>query len=297
MAYVPTYHNVSVSPSGLGDFNINYIEAGSKDHPTVLLLHGFPSSSNQFRDLIPLISNEYHVLAPDLPGYGLTESPKDLKYTFDNLTAAISAWLVALKITKYAVYIFDYGAPVGLRLMMQNPDHVKAIISQNGNAYNEGFGHPFWDPIEKLWSTSNGEEERTWLRENYLSLPPTKYQYTEGFAKDDLPLVNPLAWHTDYNFNLKGKENQERQLDLFYDYRTNPDIYPKVHEYFKKSQIPVLAVWGKNDPIFIPPGAEAFKKDLPNAEVHFVDAGHFALEAKRWDIAKYMLAFLKKVKF
>ena len=294
-SYAPTYHNISVAPSGLGNFTINYVEAGSSQLPTVVLLHGFPSSTTQFRDFIPLISNDYHVLAPDLPGFGLTTSPQDLSYTFDNLTAAISAWLVALNVTSYVVYVFDYGAPVGLRLALKNPDHVKAIITQNGNAYNEGFGHPFWDPIMALWNSSNSVKDRDFLRENFLTVDTTRYQYTAGVPERDIPLINPATWHSDYLMNLAGKENQEHQLDLFYDYRTNPEIYPNVHEYFRKSQVPLLAVWGKGDPAFIPPGAEAFKQDLPDAEVTFVDAGHFALETKRWEIAQTMLKFLKRI--
>lgn len=297
MASKPSFHNLDVSVKGLGDFNINYLEAGSPEKPTILLLHGFASTSNQYRDLIPLLSHSYHILAPDLPGFGLTTSPKDLKYTFDNLTAAISAWLSALRITKYAVYIFDYGAPTGLRLALQNPDHVKAIISQNGNAYMEGFGEQFWAPIVKLWDTQNGSEAREWLRENYLSLGTTKFQYFMGQNEKDHHLINPLTWHIDYHLNLEGKEKQDIQLDLFYDYRTNKDIYPQFHEYFKKSQVPLLAVWGKGDPCFIHPGAEAFKKDLPDAEIHLLDAGHFALETKRWEIADIMLKFLSKAGF
>lgn len=295
--YKPTFHNVDVAVKGLGDFKINYIEAGSPHASTILLLHGFPSSANQYRDLIPLLSGDYHVLAPDMPSYGATTSPKDMKYTFDNLTAVISAWLDTLKINSYAVYIFDYGAPVGLRLALQKPDHVKAIISQNGNAYNEGFGEEFWAPIVKLWKSDNGSEARDWLRENYLSLGTTKFQYHMGVPEQDYPLINPMTWNTDYLFNLAGKENQDRQLDLFYDYRTNKDIYPKFHEYFRKTQVPLLAVWGKGDPCFVYPGAEAFKKDLPDAEIHLLDAGHFALETVRWEIAKLMLEFLGKVQF
>lgn len=293
----PSFHNLDVSVKALGDFKINYIEAGSKDKPTVLLLHGFASTSNQYRDLIPMLSEKYHILAPDLPGFGLTDSPKDLSYTFDNLTAAISAWLSALKVERYAVYIFDYGAPVGLRLALQNPSHIAAIISQNGNAYMEGFGEQFWAPIVKLWDTQNGSEAREWLRENYLSLETTRYQYFMGQNEKNMHLVNPATWHWDWHINLEGKEKQDRQLDLFYDYRTNKDIYPQFHEYFRKSKVPLLAVWGKGDPCFVFPGAEAFKKDLPHAEVHGIDAGHFALETKRGEIAELMLKFLENVKF
>ncbi len=294
----PTYHDLAVQPSGLGKFSIHYIEAGEPTNPTVLLLHGFPSSSTQYRNLIPLLSDDYHVLAPDLPGYGLTQSPPDLAYTFDNLTAAISAWLIALNIESYAVYVFDYGAPVAWRLALANPDHIKAIISQNGNAYDAGFGHPFWTPIEKLWhNESNSLEDRDWLRDNYLTIPGTKGQYYTGFPEKDHELVNPVQYMTDYLMNLKGRENQERQLDLFFDYRTNLPLYPKVQQWFRESQVPLLACWGKNDVIFVWPGAEAFKRDLPEAEIHALDAGHFALETKRWEVARLIKAFLKKNKF
>jgi pimeloyl-ACP methyl ester carboxylesterase len=291
--YIPSYHHLSVTPNGLGTFDINYIEAGAPTLPTILLLPGFPSSSTQYRDFIPLLSANYHVLAPDLPGFGLTKSPADLKYTFDNLTAAISAWLAALNITSYAVYIFDYGAPVAHRLALANPEHVKAIISQNGNSYDAGFGHPFWDPIMALWKNDNSTN-REFLRDNILTLATTKYQYTQGVPEEDYCLINPVQWTSDYLMNLVGKENQDHQLDLFHDYRTNVDLYPKVHEYFRKSQVPLLAVWGKGDPAFIPPGAEAYKTDLPHAEVHLLDAGHFALETKRWEIARIMIDFLSR---
>ena len=175
--YIPAYHRKTVTANGLGDFAINYVEAGSPESPTLLLLHGYPSSSTQFRDFIPLVSHKYHVLAPDLPGFGLTTSPESMRYTFDNLTAAIRAWLDALKVTSYAIYIFDYGAPVGLRLALQQPEQVKAIISQNGNAYIEGFGKSFWEPVENLWNSANSTEAREFLRNNFITLEGTKFQY------------------------------------------------------------------------------------------------------------------------
>lgn len=293
--YVPTYHQLDVKPDGSSTIGINYVEAGDTNLPTVLLLHGFPSDISQFRDLIPMLSNDYHVLAPDLPGFGLTTYPEDFVFTFDNLARAIRAWLTALKINSYAMYIFDYGAPVGLRLALEKPDEVKSIIAQNGNAYDAGFGHPFWDPIEVLWASENGQAARDQLRSTVLTLEITNYQYTAGVPDDDKSLINMDQPRTDYLANIAGKKNQENQLDLFYDYRTNKAMYPKFHEYFRKSQVPLLAVWGKGDPAFIPPGAEAYKKDLPNAEVHFVDSGHFALETKRWEIAAVMLNFWKKI--
>ncbi|KAK5737175.1 hypothetical protein LTR17_006958 [Elasticomyces elasticus] len=294
----PSYHDLAVDTS-LGNASVHYIKAGSVSKPTVLLLHGFPSSSNQFRDLVPLLSDSYHVLAPDLPGFGLTKVSEDFVYTFDALTTIIAAWLVALNITRYAVYIFDYGAPVGLRLALQNPDHIAAIISQNGNAYDSGFGQPFWEPIMALWNETNpnSEADRDTLREFYLQIGGTDYQYTTGVPEGDLKLVNPVAAQIDYYLNLEGRRKQDIQLDLFYDYRNTPPLYLKVQEYFRKSQVPLLAAWGKGDPVFIPPGAEDFKKDLPDAEIHLLDAGHFALETKRWEIAGLIKKFLKTVKF
>ena len=286
-----TYSNVTV-PDGS---NVSYVSAGASHLPTILLLHGFPSSNNQFRNLIPLLSPTHHVIAPDLPGFGLTTTPANYSFTFDNLASTIAAFLVALNITKYSMYIFDYGAPTGLRIALQTPQAITSIISQNGNAYDEGFGHPFWDPIFALWNSSDATPEREVLRGNVLTLAGTKMQYTTGVPEADLPLIDPNDYTYDYLVNVAGPENQNRQVDLFYDYRTNPQIYPKFHEYFRKSQVPLLAIWGKGDPSFIPPGAEAFKKDLPNAIVEFVDAGHFALETKLGEIAAATLRFLKGV--
>ena len=286
-----TYHSIAVD----GGVNVSYAEAGAASALTVLLLHGFPSSSNQYRNLIPLLADKYHVLAPDYPGFGTTTYPADYKFDFAAFTNTISAFLQALNITSYAIYIFDYGAPVGLRLALQDPDAVKAIISQNGNAYIEGFGHPFWDPIFQLWKSGNASSDREVLRENGLTLEATKAQYTIGFPDKDLPLVDPVSYHYDYLANLQGKANQDRQIDIFYDYRTNVDLYPRFQEYFRERQVPLLAIWGKGDVIFIPPGAEAFKRDLPNAVVKFVDAGHFALETKVDEIAKEVRGFLEKI--
>ncbi|KAK5690658.1 hypothetical protein LTS12_028800, partial [Elasticomyces elasticus] len=204
----------------------------------------------------------------------------DFVYTFDNLTTIIATWLLALNITRYAVYIFDYGAP-------------------NGDAYDSGFGYPFWRPIMALWNESNpnSEADRDTLRSFYLQIGGTNYQYTTNVPGEDQMLINPVAAQIDYHLNLEGTENQNRQLDLFYDYRNNLPFYLKVHEYFRTSQVPLLAAWGKGDPAFIPSGAEDFKKDLPNAQIYLLDAGHFALETKRWEIARLMKEFLKTVHF
>ena len=290
LSYPSTYNNIAVSPNT----TVSYISAGSPTLPTLLLLHGFPSSSNQFRNLVPLLSTTYHVLAPDLPGFGLTTYPSDYAFTFDNLSLTISAFLTALNIISYAMYIFDYGAPVGLRLALANPSSIKAIISQNGNAYVEGLGHPFWDPIEALWADPSPQNYEI-VRKGVLTLEATVYQYTTGVPSDDLPLVNPAAYTYDYLKNLQTPADQDRQLALFYDYRTNVAKYPAFQAYFRESQVPLLAVWGKNDPAFVPAGAEAFKRDLPRAEVRFVDAGHFALETKVEEIAEETLKFLKRI--
>lgn len=290
LSYPATYNNLTLTPN----INISYISAGSPTLPTLLLLHGFPSSSNQFRNLIPLLSSTYHVLAPDLPGFGLTTYPPDYDFTFDNLALTISSFLTALNIATYAVYIFDYGAPVGLRLALANPSSVKAIISQNGNAYVEGFGHPFWDPIEAIWADPSPKNYET-VRNGVLTLGATAYQYTAGVPPQDLPLIDPAAYTYDYLKNIQTTADQDRQLALFYDYRTNVAKYPAFQAYFRESQVPLLAVWGKGDPAFVPAGAEGFKKDLPKAEVKFLDAGHFALETKVEEIAEETLRFLKKV--
>ena len=286
LPYPSTYNNITLTPNT----TVSYISAGSPTLPTLLLLHGFPSSSNQFRNLIPRLSATYHVLAPDLPGFGLTTYPSDYDFTFDNIALTISAFLTALNIATYAMYIFDYGAPVGLRLALANPSSIKAIISQNGNAYVEGLGHPFWDPIEALWAEPSTQNYEV-VRSDVLTLEATAYQYTAGVPPDDLPLVDPAAYTYDFLKNVQTQADQERQLALFYDYRTNVAKYPAFQAYFRESQVPLLAVWGKNDPSFVPAGAEAFKKDLPRAEV-FVDAGHFALETKVEEIAAETLKFL-----
>ena len=286
-----TYHNVTLPDST----SIAYITAGSPFSPPLLLLHGFPSSNNQFRTLIPLLSPTHHVIAPSLPGFGLTTTPPNYTFTFASLTHTISLFLCALNLTTYSAYIFDYGAPIALRLALENPASITAIISQNGNAYEEGFGHPFWDPIMATWKSNDSASDCAVLRDNALTPAFTKFQYTAGVPAADLPLIDPNTYTLDYPQNLATPEQKEHQLDLLYNYRTNVDLYPKFHEYFRKSQVPLLAIWGKGDPAFIPPGAEAFKRDLPEAKVVFVDAGHFALETKVGEIAKKVRGFLREV--
>jgi len=270
--------------------NVFYREAGLPSNKTILLLHGYPTSSHQFRNLIPILAEKYHVLAPDLPGFGFTVPPKDYIYTFDNIAETIATWIneIPNAPSKYAIYIFDYGAPTGLRLALKNPSAVTAIVTQNGNAYVEGLGDS-WGPIQKYW-TSGSPADREAI--NFLvTFDITKWQYTDG-AKDP-SIIQPEAYTLDQAL-LDRPGNADIQLDLFYDYRNNVDMYPKFHAYFKKSQVPLLAVWGKNDKFFIPAGAEAYKRDLPDAEVHLLDAGHFALETNLEEIAGLMLAFLER---
>lgn len=268
-----------------------YREAGGPKRPTLLLLHGFPTSSHMFRDLIPLLSDQYHVVAPDLPGFGFTRSPADFKYSFDSLAGVIGGFVDALKLKRYAIYVFDYGAPVGFRLALAKPERVAAIISQNGNAYEEGLSTG-WNPIQAYWREPT-PEHRNALRQ-FLSPETTKWQYVHG-VKDE-SLVAPESYTLDLAL-MARPGNDEIQLDLFLDYASNVALYPKFQEYFRKQQPPFLAAWGNQDPFFLPPGAEAFKRDNPKAEVHFFDTGHFALETHASEIAETMRRFLAKVTF
>jgi pimeloyl-ACP methyl ester carboxylesterase len=290
-AMSPTTSTAFVEANGAQVF---YRQAGptSSSAPAILLLHGFPSSSHQFRNLIPLLAAKgYRVIAPDLPGYGFTTVPKDYVHSFDNLGTTIDAFASALALQKYAIYIFDYGAPTGLRLALKNPDKVVAIISQNGNAYEEGLGADFWAPVQKYWA-SGAKEDREALR-GLLEFESTKWQYTYGSPNADR--VQPEAYALDQAL-MDRVGNKEIQLDLFYDYRNNLGLYPKFQEYLRKSKVPVLAIWGKNDIIFVPAGAEAFKKDVEKLEIKFVDSGHFAIETNETEFAESIAAFLKKYK-
>ncbi|KAF7861952.1 hypothetical protein EAF04_007833 [Stromatinia cepivora] len=276
--------------------NIFYREAGPSDAPTLLLLHGFPSSSHQYRNLIPLLSKKYHILAPDLPGFGFTEIPesRNYKYTFDSLTTSIESFLNKLNVQKYSIYIFDYGAPVGLRLALRHPDAIQSIISQNGNAYTEGLGG-FWAPLQKMWAAKTPEDLATSKEpvKSIMSLDSTKWQYITGTPASHLHKIAPESYTLDYAL-LSRPGNAEIQLDLFYDYRTNLDFYPEFQKFFRDSNVPILAVWGKNDDIFVPAGAEAFKRDCRNLVVEFLDAGHFALETNVEEIADAILRFKEK---
>jgi len=280
-----TYCNALVNGS-----NIFYRESGPKDAPKILLLHGFPTSSHVFRNLIPALADSYHVVAPDLPGFGFSDAPnrKHFSYTFENLSKVIDSFTQAIGIHRFAIYVFDYGAPVGFRLALAHPEQITAIISQNGNAYEEGLSEG-WNPIQKYWKEPNAENRAT-LRQ-FLAPEATKWQYVHGVA--DQSLVAPEAYQLDSAL-LARPGNDEIQLDLFLDYASNVALYPKFQEYLRTRKPPLLAVWGKNDPFFLPPGAEAFKRDNPSAEVHFYETGHFALETHVAEIAAAIRDFLAR---
>jgi pimeloyl-ACP methyl ester carboxylesterase len=268
---------------------IFYREAGDAAAPVLLLLHGFPTSSFMFRDLILRLADSYRVIAPDLPGFGFTEVPEKRKYTysFDALAGTVQAFTDALGLTRYAIYVFDYGAPTGFRLAMGHPERVTAIISQNGNAYEEGLGDA-WGPIRTYWSAPTAENREV-IRKAILNLEGTRWQYTHGVANPEN--VPPESYTLDTAL-LERPGNKDIQLDLFLDYASNVKLYPKFQEYLRKSKPPLLAIWGKNDPFFIPAGAEAYRKDLPNAQVQFLDTGHFATETHSVEIAAAIKEFL-----
>ncbi len=270
--------------------SIFYREAGDRTRPSVLLLHGFPSSSSMFRDLIPTLAERYHVIAPDLPGFGASDMPLPdaFTYTFDNLAAVMEAFLTAIDVQKFSVYVQDYGAPVGFRLFEAKPERVEGFIIQNGNAYEEGLS-PFWEPLRALWRT-NGDAERDALRD-FLKIDGTKWQYLDGEPQPEL--ISPDAWRID-QYLLDRPGNDEIQFQLFYDYRTNPERYAGWHALFRAHQPPALIVWGKNDTIFPAEGALAYRRDLENVELHLLDGGHFALESHGPFIAEKMLAFLAR---
>jgi pimeloyl-ACP methyl ester carboxylesterase len=267
---------------------IFYREAGPAAAPSVLLLHGFPTSSHMFRNLIPALADSYHVVAPDLPGFGFSDIPdrKKFLYTFENLAKAISTFTETIGLQRFAIYVFDYGAPIGLRLALAHPERVTAIISQNGNAYAEGLSDG-WNPIQKYWQEQT-PQNRAALRD-FLKPEATKWQYVHGVQ--DESQVAPESYTLDSAL-LARPGNDEIQLDLFLDYASNVALYPKFQEYFRTKRPPLLAVWGKNDPFFLPPGAEAFKRDNPSAEVHFFETGHFALETHAREIANAIRDFL-----
>jgi pimeloyl-ACP methyl ester carboxylesterase len=269
--------------------NVFYREAGLITSPTILLLHGYPTSSHQYRNLIPILSPHYRVIAPDLPGFGFTSTPDSYIHTFDALASTISTLLTELPTppAKYSIYIFDYGAPVGFRLALQHPERIQAIISQNGNAYLEGLG-TWWNPVKELWASNNSVSARDALRPS-LELVGTKSQYFDG--EPDRSSIAPESYSLD-QYLLDQPGNKDIQLDLFYDYRTNLEMYGEWQAWMRESRVPLLAVWGGNDVIFVKEGAEAYKSDLPDAEVNLLDAGHFAVESHARDIGALMLEFL-----
>jgi len=267
---------------------IFYREAGPETAPTVLLLHGFPTSSHMFRNLIPALADLYHVVAPDLPGFGFSDAPdrQRFPYTFENLSKAIGSFTDSIGLKRFAIYVFDYGAPVGFRLALAHPERITAILSQNGNAYVEGLSEG-WNPIQKYWKEPT-EANRAALRD-FLKPEMTEFQYLHGVQ--DRMLLAPESYTLDSAL-LARPGNDEIQLDLFLDYASNVALYPKFQEYFRAKQPPLLAVWGKHDPFFLPPGAEAFRRDIPGAEIHFYDTGHFALETHHREIAAVIRDFL-----
>ncbi|MBT2792764.1 alpha/beta fold hydrolase [Paraburkholderia strydomiana] len=268
--------------------NVFYREAGPADAPKLLLLHGFPSSSHMFRDLIPLLADRFHIVAPDLPGFGLSDMPArdSFAYTFENIAGVIDRFTEMIGFDRYAVYVFDYGAPTGFRLALKHPERITAIVSQNGNAYEEGLSDG-WNPIRAYWQEQT-QANRDALRP-FLTKETTKWQYTQGVH--DESAVSPDGYSLD-DYYMSRPGAHEVQLDLFGDYRSNVALYPAFQAYFREHQPKFLAVWGKNDPFFMPPGAEAFKRDIPHADVRFFDTGHFALETHAAQIAAAINKFL-----
>jgi pimeloyl-ACP methyl ester carboxylesterase len=274
----------------VGDLDIFYREAGPNDAPAILLLHGFPTSSQMFRNLIPLLADEYHVVAPDYPGYGHSSMPSrdQFPYTFDNLAKVIDAFTEKVGLSKYVLYVQDYGAPVGYRLAAKHPERVTAIVVQNGNAYDEGLDNPFWEPIKAYWREPTSREKRDALR-NFLTYDATRWQYSHGVKNPEL--VSPDGPAHD-QFLLDRPGNDEIQLDLFLSYGSNPPLYPAWQSYFRTHQPPMLIAWGTHDQIFPAAGAEPYKRDLKTLEYHLLDSGHFALETNVDEIAGLMRDFL-----
>jgi pimeloyl-ACP methyl ester carboxylesterase len=269
-------------------FKIFYREAGPTDAPKLLLLHGFPSAGHMFRDLIPSLADRFRLVAPDLPGFGQSDMPprEKFKYTFDNIAGVIDRFTEVIGFNRFAVYVFDYGAPTGFRLAVRHPERITAIISQNGNAYEEGLSDG-WTPIRAYWERPS-QANRKALRA-FLTPKTTQWQYTHGVP--DQTVVSPDGQNLD-NFYLARPDADEVQLDLFGDYKSNVALYPEFQAYFRKHKPALLAVWGKNDPFFLPQGAEAFKRDIPDADVRFFDTGHFALETHCDEIAAAIRSFL-----
>jgi pimeloyl-ACP methyl ester carboxylesterase len=280
--------DIAYRTADVEDLTVFYREAGASDSPTLVLLHGFPSASHMFRELIPLLADRFHIIAPDLPGFGKSDMPArgDFGYTFEHITDVIDRLTETLGLDRFALYVFDYGAPVGFRIAARHPERITAIISQNGNAYEEGLSDG-WNPIQAYWkepSEANREAIRT-----LLDSQTTIWQYTHGVPDDTR--VSPDGYGLD-NYYLARSGADEIQLDLFLDYASNVALYPTFQEYFRTSRPPLLAVWGMNDPFFLPAGAEAFKHDIPDTDLRFLDTGHFALETHVEEIAAAIREFL-----
>jgi pimeloyl-ACP methyl ester carboxylesterase len=280
--------DIAYRTADIDGLTVFYREAGAPDAPTLVLLHGFPSASHQFRELIPLLADRFRIVAPDLPGFGQSDmpAPGDFDYTFEHLTDAIDGLTEMLGLDRFALYVFDYGAPVGFRMATRHPERVSAIISQNGNAYEDGLSDG-WKPIQTYWkdpSKANREAIRTFVQPQ-----TTICQYTHGVP--DKTAVSPDGYGLD-NYYLARRGADEIQLDLFLDYASNVALYPTFQEYFRTRRPPLLAVWGRNDPFFLPAGAEAFKRDIPDADVRLLDTGHFALETHVEEIAAAICDFL-----
>jgi pimeloyl-ACP methyl ester carboxylesterase len=282
-----TVHYRSATIDGVKMF---YREAGPADGPVVLLLHGFPTSSHMFRNLIPLLADRYRVIAPDYPGFGESDAPdhKKFAYTFGHYADMVDTLVSQLGATRYAMYLMDYGAPVGYRLALKHPDRVSGLIIQNGNAYDEGL-REFWDPIKAYWADGSTAHREALL--NLFKLETTKFQYTDGVK--DLSRISPDNWVHDQAL-LDRPGNNDIQLDLFYDYRTNVPLYPDFQKFFRERKPPAIVVWGKNDKIFPEPGAHPYRRDLPDVEFHLLDTGHFALEDKLDEMAPLIRSFLDR---
>ena len=280
---------VSYHTANVDGLNLFYREAGDASKATIVLLHGFPSSSHMYRDLIPKLAVKYHIVAPDYPGFGYSDQPAvaNFTYTFDHLAAVVDDLLNSMNLEKYSIYIQDYGSPIGFRLLVKHPEKIQSIITQNGNAYSQGLS-PFWaENLYPYWKEKSAANEAK--ARGLLTLETTKLQYTAGFR--DPSHVSPDAYHHD-QAGLDKPGNAEIQLALFYDYQNNVAQYDLWHETLRKAHPAVLAVWGKNDPIFTPAGAQAFARDVPDAEIHLLDTGHFALEEDGDVIGDYILDFL-----
>ena len=284
---IPVTHHRTRVVDGIKLF---YREAGPADAPAVVLLHGFPTSSHMFRNLIPLLADRYRVIAPDYPGYGQSDSPDraGFAYTFDRFAELVDGLLEGIGVRRYAIYVMDYGAPVGWRLALKDPSRISAVIVQNGNAYEEGLTD-FWKPIKAYWADDS--QARREALHTLVTLETTKFQYTDGVA--DLCRISPDNWVHDQAL-LDRPGNIEIQMDLFYDYRTNLALYPHVQAWLRRHRPPTLIVWGKNDKIFPPEGAHPYKRDLPDVEFHLLDTGHFALEDKLDEMAPLIRDFLDR---